>query len=121
MDYPQFDEAAIRFEAFLRDCRAPSDIRWVAFPDVVWVGGLYVRPRPRDDAAGAARRKYERAIPRRLGVRLAALGHSGVVSYCYVYRPSSQIEAEYHMMPDGLKLSVRDPLPEAVVVADAAE
>jgi hypothetical protein len=121
VDYPPFDDAVSRFEAFLRECGAPSAIRWVAFPDVAWVGKLYVRPRPLPEAASAARRKYERAVPRRLGVRLAALGRSGAVSYCYVYRPSSRIEAEYSMMSDGLKLSVPEPLLEAVVVAEEDE
>jgi hypothetical protein len=77
------DDAVSRFEAFLRHCGVPSDIRWVAFPDVAWVSArLYVRPLPQDAAAAAARAKYERAIPRRLGVRLAALGRAGAVSYC---------------------------------------
>jgi hypothetical protein len=121
VDYPPFDDAVCRFEAFLRHCGAPTDICWVAFPDVAWVDRLYVRPRPRDQAVVAARWKYERSVPRLLGVKLAALGRSGAASYCYVYRPSSRIEAEYSMMPDGLKLSVRDSLPEVVVVADAGE
>jgi hypothetical protein len=119
VDYPPFDEAVSRFKAFLRDRGAPSDIDWVTFPDVAWADArLYVRPMRAGEAAEAARAKYEGAVPRRLGVKLGALGKARGVSYCYVYRPSSRVEAEYHLMPDGLKLSVPDPLPEVSVVTD---
>jgi hypothetical protein len=88
----------------------------VAWADV----RLYVRPKPAREATAVARVKYERAISRRLGVKFGALGQHGSVSYCYVYRPSSRIEAEYHLMPDGLKLSVPNPLPEVAVVGQEA-
>ena len=119
MNYPPFDDAVSSFEAFLRECGVPSDIRWVAFPDVAFVGArLYVRSQPQEVAFAAASTKYERAISRQLGVRLSALGRAGMLTFCYVYRPSSRIEAEYHNMPDGLKLSVRNDLPEATVIAN---
>jgi hypothetical protein len=119
VDYPPFDAAVSRFQAFLDSCGVPIEIHWVAFPDVAWAkGGLYVRPKPVGEATEAARAKYERAVPRRLGVKFGALGQTQRVSYCYVYRPSSRIEAEHHLMPDGLKLSVPDPLPEVTVVTD---
>jgi hypothetical protein len=122
MDYPPFQDAVSRLVTFLRHCGVPSNIRWVGFPDVAWVRArLYVRQRPAELAFSAAQAKYERAIPRRLGVKLAALCRSGAVSYCYVHRPSNLVEAEYALMPDGLKLWVPVPLPEAGVVVSEAE
>jgi len=76
---------------------------------------------PRDEALAFAQAKYERAIRRRLGVKLGALCRAGGTVYCYVYRPSSKLEAEYHLMPDGLKLSVPTPLREATLVCDPEE
>ena len=119
MDYPYFPDAVSRLQAFLRDCGAPDDIHWVQFTEVAWVQGrLYLSPLPREQALAFAQAKYDRAIPRRLGVKLGALCRAGATVYCYVYRPSSQLEAEHHMMPDGLKLSVPNPLWEAEVVND---
>ena len=119
MDYPPFSDAVTRLREFLYDCQAPTVIEWVALPDVACSGGiLYLRPRRADMADAAARSKYEAAIPRRLGVKLASLCQIGSVSYCYVYRPSNRLEAEQLLMPDGLKLSVPVRPREAILVTD---
>jgi hypothetical protein len=79
---------------------------------------MYVHPRAPQVAYAAAEVKYVKAIPLRLGVKLAVLCHAESVSYCYVYRPSSRWEAESHLMPYGLKLSVLTPPPEGIIVTD---
>jgi hypothetical protein len=86
------------------------------------VGGrFYLRPPSADVAFATARRKYEGTVSRRLGVKLGTLCWVESITYCYVFRPSSALEAEYTLMPDGLKLSVRTPLPEGVIVSNEVE
>jgi hypothetical protein len=122
VDYPEFPEAVCRLQRFLRDCKVPENIDWVRFSNVAWVGGrLYIWPLPRDRALAFARAEYECALNQRPGVMLAALGRAGATVYCYVYQPSSKVEAEYRLMPDGLKLSVPTPLWEATVVCDQSQ
>jgi hypothetical protein len=94
----------------------------VVFADVVWLRGeLYVWRQPPAVAFASAAAKYAAAVPRRLGVELAALCQDADVTYCRVYRPASRSQAEYKLMPDGLKLWIPNPLPRAVVIADKAE
>lgn len=55
----------------------------------------------------AARQMYERAVARRLGVALGALGElpDGKLGV-YVYGPSTENEAERLMYPNGLKMTI---------------
>jgi hypothetical protein len=76
-------------------------------------GELYVRkPHPPASQAVAARR-YRKAVSRRLGVVLSGRCTLDDQLCAYVYGPADEDEAARLMFPDGLKMSVLQPLPMA--------
>jgi hypothetical protein len=85
-------------------------MRWVFPNDVLLVAGQwFVRPRPEALVLKEVADAYQRAITRRLGVKFGVVCRGEELLWCYVCGPADQIEAEYCLMPDGLKLSVRTP------------
>jgi hypothetical protein len=64
---------------------------------------------------------YHRAVDRRLGVKFGVLCLEREVLWTYVFGPADRTEAEYHLMPDGLKLCVRTPPDTGRVLRDERE
>src|SRR5258708_6920397 len=107
MDYPPFTDAVARFRSFLDDQGHRGPTSWVFPSDVLLVvGGWIIRPRPQETVIAEVGNAYQNAITRRLGVKFDVLCLERETVWCYIYCPTDQIEAEYGMMPDGLKLSV---------------
>lgn len=107
MDYPPFEIAVARFRSFLNDLGHRGPIAWVSPSDALLVSnGWLIRPRAQDMVQHDVMAVYETGIERRLGVKFGVLCFEGTIAWCYIYVPSDQTEAEYGMMPDGLKLSV---------------
>jgi hypothetical protein len=102
--YPPFDDAVAKLRTFLRAQGVSDEIRWITSNDCALQGSqLFVRLR--EDAHAEARGLYASAAERRLGVMLAMCCAVGEEACCYVYAPATQLDSEYALMPDGLKLS----------------
>lgn len=111
MDYPPLHEAVNRFRLFLDSEGHRGPIQWVTQADALLVRGSWIiRPRFQATVIEEIAAAYQRAVCRRLGVKLGVLCGEGDVLWCYAYCPADQTEAEHRLMPDGLKLSVRVPL-----------
>jgi hypothetical protein len=113
-DYPSFDEAVSRFSAFAREQGAPTDILFVCPADVAVVNGqIYVRRPDPHLARERASHLYEAAVSRRRGVVIAALCTLPRLVCTYVYGPVDDDEAMRLMFPNGLKMSLPQPLRNA--------
>ena len=111
-DYPDFDEALRRFQKFVAMQGAPESVVFVSPEQVLLRGGRLQVWLP-DVAASLrqARKAYQQALIRRHGVLIAGLCHLDCQLCSYVYGPNCEEEAVALMYPDGLKLSLRSPLP----------
>ncbi len=103
---PELSEAVERLRAFLAQELWPDKIAWLRPSAVTTQGPVYiVNPRQfrtLDEVAIL----YANAAQARLGVQLSGLAHDAETSYCYLWYPASPREAEEHLMPAGLKLSL---------------
>lgn len=116
-DYPDFDEALRRFQKFVAMQGAPDYIVFVT-PEEVLLSGGRLRVWLPDVAASLrqAREAYQQAVNNRHGVLMAGLCRIENQLCSYVYGPSCEEEAIALTYPDGLKLSVRSPLPKGDLV-----
>jgi hypothetical protein len=109
-DYPEFDEAVVRFKRFLTTNGWPDQIEWIRLRDIVIVRGTpVVRLLAPGKGHKQARLAYEAAVHKRLGVEMFA---SFLLSDCtcaWVYGPTDEDEASRLLFPDGLKLSADVP------------
>src|SRR5215475_5668297 len=112
-DYPDFDEALRRFQKFVALQGAPESVVFVSAQQVL-LSGNRLRVWLPDVAASLrqAREAYQQALNHRHGVLIAGLCRLDRQLCSYVYGPSREEEAVALMYPDGLKLSLRSPLPE---------
>jgi hypothetical protein len=110
-DYPAFAEALDRFRGFARKQGVPDDVTFIESRDVVFRGrDVYVRRVDPEIAQQRAVVHYETAVVRRHGVLLSGLCVLEDRLCAYVYGPRDSEEASSLMFPDGLKLSIRQPL-----------
>ena len=104
--YPAFEDAIAQFRSFLRQQGWPGSLAWVGRSAVVlWKDRLVVAP----GLLSAERRAqcaYQLGCRKKLGVLLAGMSFDSELSYCYVWSPNSEVEAQHRLMPDGLKMSV---------------
>lgn len=116
VNIPSFAEAVARMEVFLRESGKPFKIEWVFYEDATgYKRKLWIRlpiPAANEDLARAM---YENGAERGFGVQINAFRSSGDTSYCYVWSPADETDAEYALI-SGLKLSWRDPLLPALEV-----
>ena len=116
-DYPSFSDALDRFRDFLDLHGWPVEIKWLCHKTLAFRPERLVLKDEDFQDAESVRTAYWYAVPQKRGVLLAGLCRDTAFSYCYLWYPSDEDEADDHLMPDGLKLSL--PLnPPPVVVAN---
>jgi hypothetical protein len=109
--HPSFDDSVSRFKEFLLKTGYPQEIIWITCADVIFTGGpvIYVRmPVPATNKP-KVRKRYDLALQEKRGVLLAALCCVEGFTCCFVWMPSSDLEAESALMPSDpsdVKLSV---------------
>jgi hypothetical protein len=113
-DHPGFDEALRRLETLLHSAGVDRPVKFLDESNLIATRGLW-SVRDEDDrlAREVARTRYESAVASRLGVSLNAQCIIGNFIGVSVGTPSSPDEAERLLYPDGLKLTVAEPLREA--------
>jgi len=105
MSYPTFHEAEAQLRDFLRSNQWPTEIAWIRLGDVAVLGvGLTLHPST--EGYPYAVKVYKEGVQQSLGVKFEAICCDSDRSYCLVWIPSDETEAEYALMPQGLKLSV---------------
>jgi hypothetical protein len=102
---PSFNDAEAQFRNFLRSSAWPEDVVWVCLDDVAVIEQYFI-VHPIAKGRIYASEKYEKGALQNLGVLLSAICRDNINSYCAVWIPSDSAEAEYALMPQGLKLSV---------------
>lgn len=104
-----FDESVLKFKSFAEQHGWSPNLIWVRPDDVVFdsQGQLFVRVPVPVENERVARTTFENGIRTRRGVLFATLRHMQSGTCCYAWTPKLPIEAEYHRMPEGLKMSVR--------------
>jgi hypothetical protein len=115
-NYPAFDEAEMRVQEFLKSAEWPANVMWVSTDDVaVSVKEFIVHPRK--EGREQAIEDYRRGIQKNLGILLTAVCRDDDRTYCIVWTPSDETEAEYALMPQGLKLSAPSEPRQAKIVS----
>lgn len=114
-DYPSFTDAVHRFREFLDHHRWPVEIRWLPDGNLDHKAEHLVLDRAAFREAEDVRTHYWHAVPQRRGVLFFGLCHDTEYSYCHLWSPSDEDEADDHMMPDGLKLSLPESPPDVTV------
>jgi hypothetical protein len=115
--YPTFEDALAKFRRFASDHGLPTNLAFVTGDEALLIGDqLYVSVQAFASDADA-RAAYERAVARRFGVAIGAVGElpDGRLA-AYVYAPTTEREAERLMYPNGLKMT----LPERGVAVRVA-
>lgn len=105
-DAPAFAVAERKFSDFLRSQNYPQKICWLMPGDVLVnkERHYWVRDRKAKSAQCAARR-YAEGIHRNLGILLEAVCSTETETFASVFVPDDDVEAQYHLMGRGLKLS----------------
>ena len=116
-DYPSFTQATERLREFLDRHRWPVEIRWLRPGTLLTRGPKLVLHPAAFQPTEEIRTSYWYAVPKQLGVLLAGLCRDADHSYCHLWAPSNQDEAEAFLMPDGLKLSLPTEPPEVHVTS----
>jgi hypothetical protein len=105
--YPSFAQALARFCSFASEHALSTDLIFIGAEHALLINDrLYVTVEALQSDV-TARQTYERAVARRLGVALGAVGELPVRRLgVYVYGPETENEAERLMYPNGLKMAV---------------
>ena len=108
MNYPEFSEAEHQLIEFIGQHNFPRKIEWVNKSTVAYLGRSWVIfPSMAVNARNKAEKIYKKGKLRPHGMKLAVLGANKTISYCYIFFPRTDLEAQYALMGNGLKLSVR--------------
>jgi hypothetical protein len=104
---PTFDEAVEEFEKFLAMNGYSPRIVWVTPADVVLTGKhtVYVKLPLPDENVESARKIYLDGMKRGFGEKFGTLCELKSDTCCYVWVPTNKTDAQYAMMPSGLKMN----------------
>ena len=104
-----FEAAVTRYQDFLASNGYPRAVRWVTESDVLVCNRplVYIKvPVPAENER-EARRSFATGTDEKRGVLFETLGCDQETTYAFAWVPRDDDEAIRHMMPDGIKLSVR--------------
>jgi hypothetical protein len=106
---PNFEEAVVKFQEFLRANHYSGEISWVQPDDVLLTGKklVYVRVSSEEARRKMARKTYEEGMPRRRGVLFRTICDLGSTTCSHVWAPETEDEAAKLLMPVGLKLTIQ--------------
>lgn len=105
-DTPGSLEAAEkRFGDFLAKHGHPREICWVTPDDVIRYANQYSVRWLLDKGRAQAELQYAAGIRKGLGIELRALTFTPTETIATIYIPTDEEEAQYHLMPFGLKCS----------------
>jgi hypothetical protein len=104
---PEFEETISTFCGFLENHGLPRKIIWVAPEHTIFLGREWKIFKGEGIKESDIRAKYQAARGYPFGVRFGVLCTDDVTSYCYLYIPTDEIDAEYKLLANGyVKLSV---------------
>ncbi|WP_012646087.1 hypothetical protein [Geotalea daltonii] len=112
---PAFEDAEAQFQEFLKTVEWPGELIWICADDVAVSGDILI-VHPNKEGREQAIRGYKRGIKKHLGILLNAICRDDFRTYCAVWNPSDQTEAEYALMPQGLKFSVPSERRQAKII-----
>jgi hypothetical protein len=113
---PEFDQAVVKFQAFLAAHGWPSTVLWLRPSDAeLRRKRIVVRPAPPSVGQAHARGIYSDAGSARLGVMLEGICHVDDCTFARVVRPRDADASERGLYPDGLKLAVVTSAPPATL------
>jgi len=115
--YPSFTDAVERLREFLDRHQWPVDIRWLRPGTVSIRNQAVILNAVAFQPAEEVRTAYWHAVPKQRGVLLAGLCHDTKHSFCHLWAPSDEDEADDHLMPDGVKLSVPVDPPDVLIAS----
>lgn len=103
-----FDQALERFRNFLAREGFSPNVIWIEPSDVVLTVDkrIFVCHTGGESAAVAARDTFEQGVQKGNGVVLKGLFPKKDATYSFVWFPQDSAEAEYEMLPQGVKLQV---------------
>lgn len=99
-------EAEDKFRGFLSGQNYPTTICWLMEGDLLIdkARHFWVRER-RSEAARHASLRYSEGLERNLGVYLRAICSTNERTFASVFVPTDELDAQYHLMGRGLKVS----------------
>jgi hypothetical protein len=119
-----FDDAVLRFKAFLENNGFPSCITWLTDADILLTGSkvIYMRHPDEKSTEKEARKAFKQGLARGNGVLIKRLFSKDDKTYSFVWCPENQTEAEYALLPREIKFSViTSQVFKMVVVQDEEE
>lgn len=114
---PEFQEILCSFRKFLEQQDVPDKIVWVLPEHTIYCGGkkwkIFENEGISDDDINS---KYQSARENSLGVRFCVLCSDTETSYCYLYVPVDEHDAEYKLLANGcVKMSVPSDMPKGSI------
>ncbi len=116
--YPAFAEALRQFQEFLSRQGVSENILWIFREDIAENGKRKYLRIPSQEQRSFVERLYAAGCKRQLGVCFSVYCFLDKRPCCYLYVPANKTDAEYMMMPDGLRFSTpsEEILPIAISV-----
>lgn len=104
-ELPPFDTAIDSFRDFVADQNQSANLRWIFREDIVELGWqTYIRlPLTADEEM--VRQLYTEGLERGYGVNLHAYCFLREQTFCYIWLPKDEVDADYRMLA-GLKFSM---------------
>ena len=104
----EFEQAVQRFRIFLERQGFSPNVIWIEPSDVALTGDkrIFVYPAEQENAEIAARNIFKQGVGEGNGVVIKGLFPKKDATYSFVWFPRDRAEAEYEMVPRGVKLQV---------------
>jgi hypothetical protein len=115
---PEFEETIVSFREFIKYQDAPDRIVWVA-PEHTICCGFQEWKIFQDECINESDIKaiYQAAREKFFGMRLCVLCTDSEISYCYLYVPVDEVDAEYNLLANGcVKMRVPEDMPHTSIV-----
>ena len=105
--YPSFEQALAKFRSFAAEQGREGQLAFLAAEHALLVGDQLFVTAEAISPLASVQREYARAVARRLGVAIGAVGKlpDGRLGV-YVYGPNTENESERLMYPNGLKMMI---------------
>lgn len=120
---PTLAEAEIRFSKFLVGNGFPSSVRWILADHIALTAErtYLILAHGASEGRGEADRRYAAGLSKGLGILLNAICATATETIASVYVPLDYLDAQYHLIRPGLKLSRPTEKIPAILVSDPSK
>ena len=102
-----FQEAKSLFVEFLIKNNTPNNLFWIFRDEVLTIGAItFIFSSNQIENERIVNQIYNEGIKRNLGITLSGYSFSSKYTFAYIWIPTDENDASFHLQNNGLKLSI---------------